>query len=188
MVAHLFRRTGVVALLESLTGAAPSVGFVHGLLERTTEALSGVHDRIRALITLAYAVCCNETPLRVGPKTPKVGKKRAEGYLLVACPELYTHYLLGDRSLDTLKALVLAERAAAGAVVVQDRYANYDTVEFTGLVHQLRAAHLLRDLDGAEVCPSGAVLAGRRPETFCCTLAGRRSRSTWLEVGGTARW
>jgi hypothetical protein len=27
----------------------------------------------------------------------------------------------------------------------------------------------------------------RRPEIFCCTLAGRRSRSAWLEVGGTFR-
>ena len=33
-------------------GAAPSVGFVHGML------------------TLAYAVCADETPLRVGPKKP----------------------------------------------------------------------------------------------------------------------
>jgi hypothetical protein len=55
---------------ESLTGTAPSVGFVHGLLARTAGLLGAVYDRIRALITLAYAVCCDETPLRVGPRTP----------------------------------------------------------------------------------------------------------------------
>ena len=58
MVVHFVPAHRVVALLESLTGAAPSVGFVHGLLARTAGLLGGVHDRIRTLITLAYAVCC----------------------------------------------------------------------------------------------------------------------------------
>ncbi len=84
------------------------------MLARTAGLLAEVHQRIRALITLAYAVCCDETPLRVGPRTPKPGKKKAEQYLLVACTELYTHYLLGDRSLDTFKAFVLTERAQPG--------------------------------------------------------------------------
>jgi transposase len=92
--------------------------------------------------------------LRVGAKMPKPGKKKAERYLLVACTELYTHYLLGDRSLATFRASVLPDRAAAAAVVVHDRYAAYDSAEFTGLVHQLCTAHLLRDLDdAAEVYP-----------------------------------
>ena len=149
MVVHFVPAHRVVALLESLTGTAPSVGFVHGLLARTAGLLDAVHDRIRTLITLAYAVCCDETPLKVGPKTPRPGKTKAERYLLVACTDLYTHYLLGDRSLDTFKASVLAERAAAGKVVVHDRYQNYDSAEFAGLVHQLCTAHLLRDLDDA---------------------------------------
>jgi transposase len=154
MVVHFIPAHRVVSLLESLTGAAPLVGFVHGLLARAAAALAAAHDRIRALLTLAYAVCCDETPLRVGPKTPKPGRKRAERYLLVACTELYTHYLLGDRSLATFRASVLPERAAAGSVVVHDRYQNYDAGEFAGLVHQLCTAHLLRDLDGAaEVYP-----------------------------------
>ena len=57
----------VVALLESLTGTAPSVGFVHSMLACTAGLLTEVHDRIRALITCAYVVCCDETPLRIGP-------------------------------------------------------------------------------------------------------------------------
>ena len=44
----------------------------------------------------------------------------------MACTDLYTHYLLGDRSLATFKASVLAERAAAGSVIVHDRYQNYE--------------------------------------------------------------
>ena len=50
----------------------------------------------------------------------------------MACTELYTHYLLGDRSLDTFKAFVLTERAQRGAIVVHDRYQNYDCAEFAG--------------------------------------------------------
>ena len=119
----------VVALLESLTGTAPSVGFVHGMLARTAGLLGEVHDRIRALITLAYAVCCDETPLGSGRAPRGRGRRRPSKYLLVACTELYTHYLLGDRSLDTFKAFVLAERAEHGAVIVHDRYQNYDCAE-----------------------------------------------------------
>jgi transposase len=151
----------VVALLESLTGAAPSVGFVHGMLARTAGLVEVVHDRIRTLITLAHVVACDETPLRVGPKTPKSGKKRAERYLLVFCTELYTHYLLGDRSMATFAASVLSELGAraddpAGnpAVIVHDRYQNYDSPTLGSLLHQLCTQHLLRDLDGAaEVYP-----------------------------------
>jgi transposase len=124
MVVHFIPAHRVVALLESLTGTAPSVGFVHGMIHRTAGLLDEVHQRIRTLITLAYAVCCDETPLRVGARTPAVGKKKAERYLLVACTELYTHYLLGDRSLATFTAFVVAE--LAGSVIVHDRYQNYE--------------------------------------------------------------
>lgn len=86
MVVHFIPAHRVVALLESLTGTAPSVGFVHGMLNRTAGLLGEVHQRIRALITLAYAVCCDETPLRAGPKKPPAGKKKAERYLLSQPP------------------------------------------------------------------------------------------------------
>jgi transposase len=147
MVVHFVPAHRVVVLLESLTGTAPSVGFVHGMINRTAGLLTDVHQRIRTLITLAYAVCCDETPLRVGAKTPAVGRKKAERYLLVACTELYTHYLLGDRSLATFKAFVVAE--LFGSVIVHDRYQNYDSAQLGALVHQLCTAHLLRDLDDA---------------------------------------
>jgi len=141
-----------VELLQSLTGATPSAGFVHGMLTRAAGLLGEVDKRIRAMITLAYAVCCDETPLRVGPRTPKPGRKKAEKYLLVACTELYTHYLLGDRDLDTFKAFVLKD--LTDSVIVHDRYHLYDSHQIGELTHQLCCQHLCRDLDGAgEVYP-----------------------------------
>jgi hypothetical protein len=135
-------------VLTALTGAEPSVGFVHGLLARTSTALREADHRIRALITLVRVLCMDETPLRVGPKTPRPGRKKADKYLLIACTRLYTHFLLGDRDLDTFKASVLAD-VAAGTVVVHDRYTLYDNKAFAGIVHQLCTQHLLRDLAGA---------------------------------------
>jgi transposase len=123
---HFIPAHRIVALLQSLTGTAPSVGLVHGMINRAAGLLTETHQRIRALITLAHAVCCDETPLRVGPRQPPAGKKKAERYLLVACTELYTHYLLGDLT---------------GSVIVHDRYQNYDSVQLGTLVHQLCCAH-----------------------------------------------
>ena len=152
MVVHFVPAHRAAAVLESLTGAAPSVGFVHGMIARAAGLLTEVDTRIRTLITLAHAVCCDETPLRVGPRAPGAGKAKAERYLLVACTELYTHYLLGDRSLGTFKASVLAD--LTDSVIVHDRYQNYDSAQLGTLIHQLCCAHLLRDLQGAaEVYP-----------------------------------
>ena len=83
---------------------------------------------IRALIILARVICADETPVRVGPG-PKTRKK----YLLVACTNLLTCYFLGDRSMKTFNAFVFPD--LSGAVVVHDRYQNYD--KFPGVVHQL---------------------------------------------------
>jgi transposase len=153
MVVHHLPTHRCRQLLEALTGAKPSVGFVHGLLARVGAALRVADHRIRTLITLVRVLCMDETPIRVGPKTPRPGRKKADKYLLIACTHLYTHFLLGDRDLDTFKASVLKD-VAAGTVVVHDRYTVYDHDEFTGIVHQLCTQHLLRDLTGAgEVYP-----------------------------------
>jgi hypothetical protein len=152
MVVHFIPAHRCVALLESLTGAAPSVGFVHGMLTRAAALLQAPDQRIRTLITLAYAVSCDETPLKAGPRTPKPGRKKAERYLLVACTELYPHYLLGDRDLDTFKAFLFQD--LIDSVIVHDRYHNYDSAVLGTLIHQLCCSHLLRDRDGAgEVYP-----------------------------------
>lgn len=44
----------VVALLAALTGTAPSVGFVHGMLARAAGLLKAVDERVRALLTGAH--------------------------------------------------------------------------------------------------------------------------------------
>jgi transposase len=144
LVVHAVPAQRCAQIVESLTGAKPSTGFVHGLIRRTAEAVEAVDTQTRTLVTLAHAVCCDETPIRVG-----AGK--AKRYLLVACTRLYTWYMLGDRTLATFKAFVLAELTG---VVVHDRYQNYDSAEVGEHLHQLCRAHLLRDLeDAAEVYP-----------------------------------
>jgi hypothetical protein len=142
-------------ILESLTGAVPSPGFIHAMLQRSAAALGEADRRIRALITLAYVVCLDETPLKAGPATPAAGKKQAKKYLLVACTQWYTHFLLGDRSLNTFKASVLAQMS--GQIIVHDRYQNYDSAQIGPFVHQLCCAHLLRDLANAGQVYPGAI-------------------------------
>jgi transposase len=132
-------------LIEALTGARPSAGFVHGMIARAGAAVSQANNAIRALIILAPVISADETPIRVGP-----GPKSRKRYLLVACTSLLTCYFLGDRSGKTFAAFVFPDMD--GSVVVHDRYQNYDS--FPGLIHQLCAAHLLRDLaDAAEIYP-----------------------------------
>jgi hypothetical protein len=153
MVIHAIPVHRCAELIESLTGAAPSPGFVHGMLARAAAAVADANKAIRALIILAHVVCADETPIRVGP-----GPKSRKRYLLVACTRLLTYYFLGDRSLATFRAFVLPDMTG---VIVHDRYQNYDSAEFTGLIHQLCAAHLLRDLaDAAERYP-GSIWPGQ---------------------------
>ncbi|MFI5800280.1 IS66 family transposase [Streptomyces sp. NPDC051677] len=148
LVVHFVPVHRVVEILTSLTGTAPSAGFVHSLLRRAARALAACDFAIRTLISLAFAVCADETPLKVGPATPAEGKKEAKGYLHVVCTDLYTHFLLGDRSTKTFRQTVLAD-LEPGAVAVHDRYQAYDSTQLGDLDHQLCLAHVLRDLAGA---------------------------------------
>jgi len=148
MVVHHLPTHRCKQLLEALTGTEPSIGFVHGLLARTSKVLRAADRRIRTLITMVAVLCMDETPLRAGPKTPRPGRKKADKYLLIACTTLYTHFLLGDRDLTTFKKSVLAE-VAPGTIVVHDRYTVYDHETFEHITHQLCCAHLLRDLAAA---------------------------------------
>jgi hypothetical protein len=76
MVAHAIPVHRVAELVESLTGAEPSPGFVHSLLSRAATAVKQVNLRIRTLLTLAHVVCCDETPIRVGAATPGKNAKK----------------------------------------------------------------------------------------------------------------
>ncbi|MBT8227054.1 MAG: transposase [Dactylosporangium sp.] len=142
MVVHSIPVERCADILESLTGTRPSDGFVHHLLYRAAAAVKQANRTIYTLLTLAHAVSVDETPLRVGPK--KVKK-----YLLVACTELYTWFMLGDRSLTTFRKFILPDLTG---VIVHDRYCNYDNVDFAHLAHQLCAQHLIRDLEDAAEC------------------------------------
>lgn len=144
LVVHAIPVHRVAELVASLTGAQPSPGFVHGLIGRAAAAVASANTRIRMLLTLAYVVCCDETPIRVGPK-------KAKKYLLVACDRLLTWYMLGGRDLETFKKFVVADLTG---VVVHDRYQNYDATDLGARDHQLCVAHLIRDLeDCAETYP-----------------------------------
>ena len=145
LAAHAIPVHRVAELIEAVTGARPSPGFVHGTLARAAAAVRHANALIRALIITASVICADETPIRVGPKT----RKR---YLLVACTNLLTYYLLGDRSLASFEAFVFPDLTG---VVVHDRYQNYD--KFPGITHQLCAAHLLRDLADAAQSYPGAI-------------------------------
>jgi transposase len=145
LAAHAIPVHRCAELIEALTGAEPSPGFVHAMIARAAAAVAAANRAIRCLIILARVISADETPIRVGP-----GPKTRKRYLLVACTNLLTYYFLGDRSMKTFTAFVLPD--LSGTVVVHDRYQNYDAIP--GLIHQLRTQHLLRDLaDAAQQYP-----------------------------------
>jgi hypothetical protein len=149
MVAHAIPVHRCAELVESLTGARPSAGFVHAMLARAAAAVAVVNRLIRSLIILAGAVCCDETPIRAGP-----GPAWRKRHLLVAATPLLTYYMLGDRTTASFRQFVLPDLAG---VVVHDRYQVYDHPQLGTLTHQLCCAHLLRDLqDAAETYPGAA--------------------------------
>lgn len=154
MVTHALPVHRCVALLGSLTGAKPSVGFVHSTLATAAAVLAAVEERIRARIEAAPAVAVDETPIKVGPATPAEGRKKADKYLIVAATPTDTWYTLGDRDLATFKKVRLT---AMAGVIVHDRYALYDHPDLAPLRHQLCVAHLLRDAeDAAQTYPDAA--------------------------------
>lgn len=151
MAAHAVPVHRCAELIEALTGAKPSPGFVHGMLARAAAAVRHANALIRALIITASVICADETPIRVGPG-PRTRKK----YLLVACTNLLTCYFLGGRSMETFAGFVFPDLSG---VIVHDRYQNYDKVP--GVTHQLCTAHLLRDLEDAAQSYPGAIWPGQ---------------------------
>ena len=161
-------------IIESMAGTRPSDGWVHQLLERAARAVAAANKAIRALIILARVICGDETPLRAGP-----GPKSRKKYLQVACTNLLTCYFLGDRDLASFKGFVYSD--LHGAVVVHDRYQNYDS--FPGISHQLCCQHLLRDLeDAAESYPEaiwpGQIADALRGLIHAANVARDRGMST----------
>jgi transposase len=145
MVMHHVPVERCADILESMSGTRPSDGWVHTLPGHVARAVAAANKTIRALIILAGVICGDQTPLRAGTG-PKIRKK----YLQVASTNLLTCYYLGDRDLASSKDFIYSD--LHGAVVVHDRYQNYDA---SGQIsHQLCCQHLLRDLeDAARSCP-----------------------------------
>lgn len=136
-----------VQLIRDLTGAAPSVGFVHGMLARCAAALGDVCKLIKTLVTLAAVVHFDETTLRVG----KAGVKK---YVWSASTNRYTVFALGRRTGKQFRTFGVGTDFSG--VAVHDRYVVYDTPGnfAAGVRHQLCCSHLLRDLaDAAESYP-----------------------------------
>jgi len=135
-------------LVADLTGAAPSTGFIHGMLTRTAETLTDVVALIKTLITAAYVAGFDETTLRAG----SAGNRK---YVLSASTESCTLFALGGR--DIASFTDFAVLPAVTGIAVHDRYALYDHPSLTKTIagHQLCCAHLLRDLaDAAESHPA----------------------------------
>ncbi len=92
VAAHAIPVHRCAELIEALSGARPSPGFVHAVPDRAAAAAAATNRLIRALIILAHVICADETPIRAGP-----GPKTRKRYLLVACTRLLTYYFLGGR-------------------------------------------------------------------------------------------
>jgi transposase len=148
MVARAVPVHRCAGLIESLAGARPPAGFVHGMLARAAAAVAAATKLIRALIIASHVVCCDETPVRSGPGP--VWRKRQ---MLAACTSLLTYYMLGDRTIASFSEFVLPDLTG---VVVHDRYHVCDHAKLGTLIHQLCCAHLLRDLEDAAQSYPGA--------------------------------
>jgi hypothetical protein len=136
-----------VQLVADLTGAAPSVGFVHGMLARCADALGEVTRVIKTLVTLAHVAHFDETTLRAG----KAGVKK---YVWSASTNRYTAFFLGRRTGKQFRAFGVG--TGFRGVAVHDRYPVYDTPGNLApeARHQLCCQHILRDLaDAAESYP-----------------------------------
>lgn len=139
-----------VQLVAELTGAAPSVGWVHSMLAQCATALGEVTKLIKTLVTLAHVAHFDETTLRVG----KAGVKK---YVWSASTDRYTVFCLGRRSGKQFRLFNVGTRFRG--VAVHDRYRVYDMPDsFAPQVrHQLCTAHLIRDLTDAAECYPDAV-------------------------------
>lgn len=67
LAAHAIPVHRCAELIEDLTGARPSTGFVHQMIARAAAAVARANKLIHALIILAHVICADETPIRVGP-------------------------------------------------------------------------------------------------------------------------
>ena len=67
MAAHAIPVHRCAELIEALTGAEPSPGFVHSMISRAAAAVADANRAIRCLIILAHVISADETPIRASP-------------------------------------------------------------------------------------------------------------------------
>jgi hypothetical protein len=136
-------------LLEDVTGAGISAGFIHSCLKKASKLAAGTVALIRKLIAASPVAGFDETTLRAGP----AGEKK---YVHGAFTGRYSAFWLGTRSLDTMEeAGILADFAG---IAVTDRYQNYWNPRWEHIVgHQACLAHLLRDFEDCAQTYPGAI-------------------------------
>ena len=105
-----------VQLIADLAGgAAPSAGFVHGMLARCAAVLDEVVALIKTAVITAAVAGFDETTIRCGPAG---GKK----YILSGSIETAVAYHLGGRDLGSFRAFGILP--AFAGIAVHDRYAR----------------------------------------------------------------
>jgi transposase len=62
IAAHAIPVHRCAELIEALTGAEPSPGFVHAMIARAAAAVAQANTAIRCLITLAHVISADQTP------------------------------------------------------------------------------------------------------------------------------
>jgi hypothetical protein len=147
LVVHAIPVQRVGQVITDVTGAAPSDGFVHGMLAATARRLAAATRAIRTALIASPVVHFDETPIKVGDRGDR-------GYIWVACTGRYTLFHLGGRSIAAFTGWDLGRHLAG--TVVHDNYAVYDSPDAIPdpVAHQLCVAHLLRHLtDAAEQHP-----------------------------------
>jgi hypothetical protein len=128
-------------LIEAVAGAAPSPGFVHGMIARGAAAVGGTVEAIKDSIVGAAVAGFDETTLRVGP----AGEKQ---YVLSASTRNLVVFGLGGRDLGSFRRFGVLPTFRG--IAVHDRLANYFHKGFTGIAgHQACCSHLIRDLQDA---------------------------------------
>jgi len=127
----------VAELIRDLCGAAPSTGWICGVLRQTATALAEVEKLIRTLLIAAHILHVDETGAKV---------TGARWWLHVAATEKLTSYHL-DRSRGRAAIEAFGVLDGFTGIAVHDAWASYNG--YLGCEHALCGAHIARELVAA---------------------------------------
>jgi transposase len=136
----------VARVMADLLGHPVSTGWLDSCLSRTSTALTGFRDRMRAALAAAGLVHFDETGTRVAG---------ALMWTHVACTRTLTCYHLdAKRGQPAINAHAILPALRAPQVAVHDGWMPYFKPAYNSAEHALCNAHHLRELDGwAETDP-----------------------------------